>query len=164
MQPFIIADQAVALKIVALGYGYHTTQIAPENLEEILQKVFASYLLCSIPIALPKYSVLFFYVRLFSTRTQSFRFGLYTCGILQTIIFLFVCAMEIFGCEPIRKSWLPMVPGHCVSHYREWLSVAVISVFIDILILILPLPKIWKLHAGKSRKLVLIGTLFCGYW
>lgn len=44
-----------------------------------------------------------------------------------------------------------------------YLAGSVPSVLIDLVILILPIPKIWGLHASLSRKFAIILILVLGY-
>ena len=35
---------------------------------------------------------------------------------------------------------------------------------IDLCILVLPLPMLWGLQAGRGKKLLVMGVFVCGYW
>ncbi|CAF9918824.1 hypothetical protein IMSHALPRED_004427 [Imshaugia aleurites] len=69
----------------------------------------------------------------------------------------------IFVCTPVRKGWLPEVPGRCLNTNRWFLGSTISSVIIDVYIMFLPLPVLWTLHTGRARKVVLTGFFFCAY-
>ena len=83
---------------------------------------------------------------------------------LVTVWFLLALPFAIFQCAPVRKVWLPLIPGHCVNTSSWFLGIATVSVIIDIYIMLLPLPILWSLHVGRKRKLILIGFFICAYW
>ena len=83
---------------------------------------------------------------------------------LVTAWLLFGFLAAILECTPIEKAWLPYTPGHCLDSYRYLVAFQIGHVVTDVLITFLPLPLIWGLHTGWSRKMVLTGTFFCGYW
>lgn len=61
----------------------------------------------------------------------------------------------------IERSWKPLVPGHCIPNVNSIYGLGAISIFFDIIILILPIPMVMRLHINTRRKigLVLIFTL-----
>ncbi|KAI1152742.1 hypothetical protein F4825DRAFT_461608 [Nemania diffusa] len=69
----------------------------------------------------------------------------------------------IFLCNPIEKNWIPWPPETCRQMNTLYLAGSVPSVLIDLVILILPIPKIWGLHASLSRKFAIILILVLGY-
>lgn len=146
------------------GYGYPVTQLLPEQLTAVLKYLYASLLINNIEITLPKYSVLFFYARVFKRTSRMLWISLYLVGAYATAWLLYSSILLVCLCRPIRKSWLPMTPGHCLQTFNWYLSQSLLSVFIDFVIMLLPLPTIWKLHTGRKRKSLLTGLFICGYW
>ena len=160
-----VASQALSLRSVSDGYGYHLTQFTSyEQLSTVLKDVYAALLLSVIAIAIPKYSVLFFYARLFKKSSQLFRIGLYSAAAFVTVETLYSCGFLIFQCSPIKKFWLPLEPGYCHHPYNWHLAGSILIVAIDIWIVLLPLPVLWQLHAERSRKVQLTVLFICGYW
>ena len=129
-----------------------------------LKDRYALFLVGITSIMLPKYSVLFFYARVFGANSTAFKISLWVTGALVTAILLYSLTTTMFQCVPIRKTWLIMTPGHCLDHYKLILATAACNVAIDVLILILPLPLLWSLHTGRARKINLTLVFFCGYW
>lgn len=69
--------------------------------------------------------------------------GLYTSAII--VVFA--------GCQPLQLFWNFWVPGHCIDRKARDIANAAFNVVMDIIILLLPQPVIWKLHMTKTRKI-----------
>ncbi|ORX94598.1 hypothetical protein BCR34DRAFT_499162 [Clohesyomyces aquaticus] len=86
----------------------------------------------------------------------------WTCNITLVVNVLFYVActiVEIFGCNPRRKSWEPTVPGTCLNIATVNIVAASINFVSDLIILFLPQKIIWNLQMTNGRKLA-IGALF----
>ncbi len=55
-------------------------------------------------------------------------------------------------CRPFALNWDPTIPGHCGQRIPAYIAIAALDIFGDILILALPMPMIWNLHASMSNK------------
>ena len=70
----------------------------------------------------------------------------------------------IWSCTPVRKSWQPHEEGHCINYYAQCLAVALFDVLLDLLILLLPMPQVFRLQMKLSRKLLTAAVFASGYW
>lgn len=119
----------------------------------------------------PKLSVCALYLRIFETRWSR----LVTWGAIVFIaangISFFVATVLI--CNPPSVYWNEYVfptknrntkPGQAACIDSEALSLAINppNIASDLVLLILPLPIIWRLHAGRAKKVGLTITLFTG--
>ena len=114
---------------------------------------------------LPKLSALLFYSRVFNTANRSFKYAVWI--VEATLICWFIINMlvsVVFFCDPVQKAWLPMLDGQCKNFDTTSLGTAVSIAVVDLAILILPFPVLWKLHLKLSRKLLISGVFVCGYW
>ncbi|OBT65555.1 hypothetical protein VE03_05031 [Pseudogymnoascus sp. 23342-1-I1] len=68
----------------------------------------------------------------------------------------------IFLCKPIQKSWKPLTPGYCIPNANSVYGLGAVSIFYDIVILLLPIPLIIKLHINKRKKIGLAGIFTLG--
>ncbi len=60
-------------------------------------------------------------------------------------------------CEPIAYGWDVTIPGgHCANRDAAYLVVGVVDAVTDFLILILPLPIIWRLQVPKVKQVSLM--------
>lgn len=58
-------------------------------------------------------------------------------------------------CRPFAKNWNPLLPGVCGSSTQTILAEAIINMIIDVAIMILPMPLIWRLQMAQRRKVTL---------
>ena len=55
-------------------------------------------------------------------------------------------------CIPLKKLWIPTQAGKCIDQRKLCTGSGFTHVVLDLLILILPLPPIWKLRTSVARK------------
>ena len=163
-KPCVLAYILVLLQWVSDGLGQHTSQLAPDKSALGPKYLYAVVFLFDLGISLPKYSAILFYMRVFRLNSTLYRINVYIVLGLVTAWMLVAITSTIFGCTPIRKAWTPLTPGHCHDSYLWFLGGAISSTIIDFYIMLLPLPALWSLHTGRSRKIVLTGFFFCAYW
>lgn len=164
VQPFVLATLSIVLRWTSDGYGHHASQVTPADFAQGLKYLYALTFTFDLGITLPKYSAILFYIRIFQLRSKLFQGNAFVGLGLVTAWVLFAIISTIFQCTPVRKAWLPLTPGHCISFYRWFLGSAITNVIIDVFITVMPLPVLWKLHTGRSRKVILTGFFFCAYW
>lgn len=71
--------------------------------------------------------------------------------------------IKLFRCNPIRKTWEFKSEGRCItSEYNIILVDCIFSIVIDIGILLLPIPLVWKLHTSTKRKLRVLSVFVGG--
>ena len=59
-------------------------------------------------------------------------------------------------CVPIAYNWDKSIPGgHCANLDGSFLAIGVIDAFTDTVILILPLPMIWRLMIPRKKQISL---------
>lgn len=68
--------------------------------------------------------------------------------------------LALFPCQPIAKNWNPTLKGKCIGwgtkvpdqFFPMWAAHAATNMFLDVIVLLLPLPFLRMLRiAGKSR-------------
>lgn len=112
-------------------------------------------------IAGTKLAILCLYLRIFSTR--SYRIATYLVGalIILTVIGAHICSLVI--CSPIAFQWNPTIPGgHCgnlMLAYQMW---CIPNIATDVMMLVLPLPAIFKLRIDMAVKIGLTITFLTG--
>jgi hypothetical protein len=68
-------------------------------------------------------------------------------------------------CIPIEHLWDPTIEAYCLpipSGTSIWLNSAG-NMVTDIIILVLPLPVVWRLNLKKTQKFVLLGVFCLGF-
>ena len=139
------------------------TQVSPADLHKGLKVLWSILWLYSIAIWLSKLSSLAFYDLIFSSGTRNFRLALWIVAWLVCAWLVAVLVSLILQCSPPQEAWERTVPGACQDPYNWWLASGVSSFILDLIILLLPLPMLWRLQVKPSRKGLLIGVFFCGF-
>lgn len=132
----------------------------------IVKVIFAIYLNYDTALFITKASALLFLDRLFPDYTNALWFNLvrYVAHALNIAWFLGIVFGTFFMCDPVAKNWdLAITYGKYGSTTSLFIGSAVPSVAIDLIILILPLPKIWGLQTSNGRKLGISIMFFFGY-
>ncbi|KAI9788511.1 MAG: hypothetical protein M1816_006851 [Peltula sp. TS41687] len=68
----------------------------------------------------------------------------------------------ILQCNPVRKSFYPTTPGHCLPDPQTFYALAVITIFFDCVIFLLPIPLLARVQINMRRKIALIGVFLLG--
>lgn len=82
------------------------------------------------------------------------RFGVATwvVGLIVVGWFLSTTLLLIFPSDPIEAEWKPWIPHTNIDHKAFWITFSSINMTLDIVILCLPQPMIWKLNLSRRRK------------
>ena len=158
---------------VRLGLGRPVQDVEPSVLVVLWKLILATEFLFLWAIAIIKFSVLSFYWRLF--RVSSIKKPIYlvaavvlawlissvglnpTLSLLSVRILFFETVATAVQCVPARKLWEPTSPGHCFNFATSNFSVAVAipEVITDFVILVMPVPYIWRLQMKLQQKVLL---------
>lgn len=52
---------------------------------------------------------------------------------------------------------MPLIPGVCLANILILETLAIVTIFFDVIIFLLPVPFLWRLHVSSRRKAALIG-------
>ena len=162
-QPFGLATTALDLSWTTFGLGKHMAQVSVPDLHKGLQVLWSILWLYTIAIWLSKLSALAFYARVFSPGNRRFRLALWVVAGLACAWIVAVLISLILQCNPPQKAWERAIPGACQDPYNWWLISGVSSFILDLIILLLPLPMLWRLQVKASRKGLIIGVFLSGY-
>jgi hypothetical protein len=153
------------LGMVHHGLGRRLAFVAEEDLTEFLRILFIGYFVYDIGLAVTKCSALLFFSRVFPRRQTPtwFNWALYTIHALNAAWLVGIIFGTVFICRPVSKNWIPTLPGQCGAPSGLWIGSAVPSAFIDLLILLLPLPQIWSLQLTRAKRFGIIAVFMLGY-
>ncbi|MCJ1312337.1 hypothetical protein MMC25_006011 [Agyrium rufum] len=137
--------------------GPHRSQLTDGQFRHTLQCLVAAEICWAVSTWALKMSLLFLYLRIFTTRT--FRIA---ANSLMALISITVVATILFFFLDCR----PLVSLSCTSQYEGWLGTGTVNILTDVMILSLPIPSVWNLHLPRSTKLALtvlfgMGFLVC---
>ena len=73
-----------------------------------------------------------------------------------------VVLVSIFSCNPVNGFWDTDIPSTCVSSilFFEWTTLT--NVLGDVMILALPVRKVWKLQMSTEKKIAVLGMFLLG--
>ncbi|KFA74740.1 hypothetical protein S40288_08839 [Stachybotrys chartarum IBT 40288] len=163
--PFILTQFGLQLAIYDLGWGHHISTLPIEDIVTITELTFGLYYMYDVALFLTKLSALFFIRRIFPREASPRWFNIamwvaYFCNAAQ-IIGLALATM--FFCRPIARSWDPTIEGECPDNSGLWISGGVTAIFVDLIILLLPLPRIWRLQTSRPRRIGIMIIFLLGY-
>ncbi|KOC15521.1 hypothetical protein AFLA70_122g002121 [Aspergillus flavus AF70] len=152
----------VLLKIGGLGYHLEYVMQTPEKLVNLQKGLVANQILdFPFTVTPAKISILLFYIRIFST--PKFRMIAYAAGFIVLGHGIGVFFAAIFQCSPVQYAWDKTIEGgSCFDQQAFYRYVSPPNILTDVLILVMPLPFVWKLHTRMTQKLALTGVFLLG--
>ncbi|KAI0533790.1 GPCR, PTH11-type [Xylaria digitata] len=146
--------------VVVGGAGQHITQLQPGQIEQFSQGVFAYQVLYAFCLGFTKLSIARNLQRIFFTRrfrTAAFVvMGVTVVWMLQTIL------IGLLICQPIQLNWDPAARGTCGNQTAGFVSVAVVDIFNDLMLLLLPLKPVLSLNIKPRHKIALVLVFSAG--
>lgn len=101
-------------------------------------------------LSFTKISILLLYRRIFPNR--KFHAIILAVGTFVTVFTISNVLFIIFRCNPIKAGFEPFTKAKCIVGGTSILAVAIITTATDFVILLLPLPLVWKLQLPNTRK------------
>jgi hypothetical protein len=163
--------------------GVHITDITnPLDIVDFLKSVFIGQILYTFSITTIKLSVLAFYWRLFEIKARVTIYIVTAMSIswctaivrphllpqkcptrLVNTIKQFLCV--VFSCIPVQAAWdITIVGAKCIPTRSIYLGGSVPNVILDLVLVIMPLPHVWRLHAPVAQRIVLAGMFALGFF
>jgi hypothetical protein len=151
---------AIAVQIQN-GLGTHMSLLEPGQRITSQKAFWASTWLYSMALTTTKISILFQYLRIFSSR----RFHI-ACYVMLAIISIYgtwTLFGGIFMCSPINFFWDKSIElGTCLDRSTVWFTDAGVNAVQDLVLLVLPIPMVRRLDIDTRLKRVLIGVFILG--
>ncbi|KAG8414808.1 hypothetical protein J3459_009657 [Metarhizium acridum] len=144
------------------GMGLHADQVDPADIVMVAKWLVVAEVLYAWNLGWTKMSVLLMYYRIFRLpyfKKMAWVVGAFVWAWVVCITFLF-----IFICTPVQKLWYPQIPGRCISQVGTWISNAASTIFTDLVILMMPIPQIWKLQLRRTEKIGLTLAFSLGFF
>ncbi|RYO67405.1 hypothetical protein AA0113_g4571 [Alternaria arborescens] len=141
--------------------GLHMYEITnPLQAIAFLRNIYIGQILYTLSITTIKLSVLAFYWRLFEIKSRKFIYVVTAASIAWCIAIL---GCVIFNCYPIQAAWdITIANGKCIQTRDIYLGGSVPNVILDFIIVGMPLPHVWRLHAPIAQRIVLAGMFALG--
>ena len=162
-QPLTLASGVLDLSWTAYGLGKPMVEVSLPDLQKGSKVLWSLFWLYHIQLWLSKLSALAFYARIFGSGNKTFRLALWAVtGLICTWIVAVLVSL-ILQCNPPQQAWERTNRDACHDPYNWLLASGVSDLILDLIILLLPLPMIWRLRVKQSRKALIIGVFISGY-
>ena len=130
--------------------------------------LYAGYIVYNLGMTMVRFSAILFYNRIFEPRNTNYRYYIWVALGLNTLWFLAFGTVAIVPCRPIEAFWNTplLLPSSykCSSTLGIQLSSGITSVFMDLMVLILPMPRLWRLQTSLRKRLRVLFIFLMGYW
>ncbi|OLN86240.1 hypothetical protein CCHL11_04143 [Colletotrichum chlorophyti] len=144
------------------GMGIHADKVDMGNIVLMAKYLVVAEILYAWNLGWTKLSLLLMYYRIFHIpffKKMTWAVSIFVFAWVICITFLF-----IFICVPVQKLWYPDIPGRCINQVATWIANAASTIFTDLLILLLPLPQVWKLQLRNAEKIALTFAFGLGFF
>lgn len=143
------------------GSGRHQLWLSFAGFIKFNKIVIGSEICFALSVTAAKISLLYSYNRLF--RTPRFPTIAMSIGFVILIWPPAFAVCIVLNCKPISFAWDKTIPnGHCLDLAVIYFSLSGISTFIDVILLLLPIPWLWGLQMNRQKKLSLIAAFILG--
>ncbi|TLD11339.1 hypothetical protein PgNI_06670 [Pyricularia grisea] len=149
----LFGNMAINISLINIGVGLHTGSLTYDQLAAMNKALIGAEILYFTGVNMFKISLLFLLIRIFPiTTVRKWAFILGGISTAWNVACIF-CA--IFQCLPQEKLWKPWLQGGCIDLFLTQLCVSVPVILLDICILLLPLPQVWRLNMNRTQKVFL---------
>ncbi|KAI9818703.1 MAG: hypothetical protein M1832_004179 [Thelocarpon impressellum] len=108
-----------------------------------------------------KFSILLLYRRIFTVHRRRFEIALYVVGGLIIGWGVSGFFTTVFQCTPVNYLWV-QEQGSCINVEASLVALASINTTLNIAVLILPMPMVWRLHMPTKQKIAVCGVFVLG--
>lgn len=144
------------------GMGIHADKVPLDNIIMMAKYLVVAEILYVWNLGWTKLSLLLMYYRIFHIpffKKVAWVVGAFVMAWVVCITFLF-----IFICVPVEKLWYPDLPGHCIDQVGTWIANAASTLISDVVILLLPVPQVWRLQLRLAEKIALTLAFSLGFF
>ncbi|CVK94930.1 related to integral membrane protein [Fusarium mangiferae] len=161
---FVAATGAMVVVVGQAGAGKHVWALTIDQMVEVSKLSYIYTYFFAISVFTTKVSILLFYRRLFSRGGFSFKIAFWFGTFLVAaypVIFLFTM---ILGCTPISHYWTQFkgTEGTCIDVGQFFVILAIINLFTNVIVLLIPVPEVLKLQMNREKKGAVFGILALG--
>ncbi|MCJ1354700.1 MAG: hypothetical protein MMC33_004689 [Icmadophila ericetorum] len=145
---------------VHFGFGKHISDLPSDATTIYLKIAYFDELMWSLSLGLIKYSILFFYRRIFPI--PKLKITLFIIGGCVLAWQIGVLVSFILQCIPVEKAWNLGSEGHCSDPGHLFWGTSIPNIITDFVLLTLPMPLVWKLQLSMPQKIGLTATFLTG--
>ncbi|PYH91603.1 hypothetical protein BO71DRAFT_401244 [Aspergillus ellipticus CBS 707.79] len=155
------ANMACAVAGGRYGLGKHVWVVTLDEIENMVRILFANVLLYILTVPLIKISIILSYRRLFGMQWTMWACIFLAIGYWIGCTVGFLCA-----CQPVSYYWsqyeAPLGGHRRFNLYPFYIGHAVANLAGDILILLVPIPLVWRLKLRVAQKIQILSIFLLG--
>ncbi|PYI08357.1 hypothetical protein BO78DRAFT_395729 [Aspergillus sclerotiicarbonarius CBS 121057] len=153
----------VGIHVGRIGYHLDVVEATdPQALVPWAKCLYATPIIYSAACCFPRMVLLTLYLRIFN-KHKPYRIACYSLMVFIVAFAIADMMAGAFECWPVSYMWDSTIPGgHCdnIPQFYRWGTLP--NVIIDLMMLILPQPVIWKLQVHKHVRMGLVATFLTG--
>ncbi|KAJ5972410.1 uncharacterized protein N7479_002328 [Penicillium vulpinum] len=150
---FLVPLSALSVVLANAGLGKDMWTLPFDNITHILYIYFWDELIYLSILPLTKISICCFYLRIFPDRT--FRTATYVTIALNVCYWIAFILISVFQCRPLPGAWHRWYEEEkykCNHINAQGWAAAALNMFLDILVMVLPLRQLYGLNLSVKRK------------
>jgi hypothetical protein len=144
-----------------LGLGKHVQVVPTSDLQSLLLSLWLGQIFYAVALTIIKISILLLYISLFPT--EGIRLAARIIGALCLAWGIETALVGIFSCNPVRAFWITTIENKICINTSMWFIVnSSMGALLDVVILVLPIRKVWGLRMSLRQKVVVSGMFLLG--
>ena len=160
---FTIILCALAIAIPRISGVSNTTLQLLHNGRTVRQTTVAWLILYGISVGLSKLAILLLYLRVFTSQMRTFTLMLTMVGIVVIGTGIANTFIVIFQCSPVPYAWDKTIEGgKCFNELSFARFMAIPNVVDGFVMLVMPIPLVWRLELAVQQKIALTATFLHG--
>jgi hypothetical protein len=154
-------NMAATIRQAFYGLGKHDGDIPPGNMAPLLQANWMSLLWYGLSLNATEISILLLYIRILSY--QHIKHAAYTMLVLVVVFTVWLVVSLLTACIPLQAYWDQSVQASFCWPQSVWWTSMGVHMVTDFVIILLPLPVIFRLRIRWQEKLLLYCLFTFGF-
>ncbi|MCJ1435265.1 hypothetical protein MMC27_004637 [Xylographa pallens] len=152
----------VITSLLGVRYGAGKHAILLEDPAPFAKLLLSAEVIWGCAISTVKGSILLLYHRIFAINNRAFTATLWIVGIFIIGYCTTQTFASLFQCIPIESNWEVGVRHHCVNSDLGGTIISAFNVLTDFVLLVLPMPILYKLQKPWAQKVQIMGMFLLG--
>ncbi|PSN63289.1 hypothetical protein BS50DRAFT_109155 [Corynespora cassiicola Philippines] len=133
------------------GLGQHFDTLTADEVTLFFKYSYFSIMCYNLSLSLTKFAIVFLCLRVFAP-SDWYKACVAVLAFI-TLYTLYIIIISITPCLPIHAYWDSTVQGWCFPNAVLWFVNAGLNIFTDILVVVLPIPGIFKLQLPRKQRI-----------
>lgn len=161
----MIPLQVLSIPLASHGLGLDMWNVPTDGITSILYLYYWDEMIYVTSLSLTKISILCFYLKVFPG--QTFRYVVYALIFANACYIITFDFLLAFQCNPIAGAWLSWdgeFQAKCISINILGWTAAAINILLDLAVIALPLPELFRLSMSLRKKVQIIMMFAVGFF